>query len=97
MARLRLRAHLNVSQGRQLALTVEPVEARRDALLQHLDLEAALPLLLAGLRFLLRLVLARFHREPPFTRSARRMIATSPGAQTERRGDAGPVRGLAWR
>src|SRR5262249_25008475 len=46
------------------------VAARRDALLQLDDLEAALPLLLAGLRFLLRLVLARFHREPPFRRSA---------------------------
>src|SRR5262249_26246127 len=59
----------------------------RDPFFQPDDLEAVFPLLLAGLRFLLRLVLARFHREPPFTRSAVGWLRSSP-----RRADRSPGR-----
>ena len=75
----------------------------RDPFFEFYHLEATLPLgwagglclaLTAGLGHLLEL--DWFHREPPFGRTGvcGMMERSSPGARTERRGDAGPVRVL---
>src|SRR5262249_43937449 len=73
-----------------VAIPARVAPARGDALFQFDDLEAAFPLLLARLRFLLRLVVAWFHGEPPFVRSAVQRTGPPPA----RRASVGAMRGL---
>src|SRR5262245_43499281 len=77
-------------------MCVTAIPVRRDALLEFDDLEAApgLLLLLGGLGDLLRLVVTRFHDGTSFRAVCSAWKASSPGAQTERRGDVGPMLGF---
>src|SRR5262249_6825650 len=80
-----------IAHARAIVGVIAPL-AGCDALLEFDDLEAApgLLLLLGGLGDLLRLVVTRFHDGTSFRAVCSAWKASSPGAQTGRRGDAGP-------